>query len=655
MRLYFVVLILFAAVTAAASLALAAGEGIVIMILFVYSKITISKQRSRLLDYIEEVTYSVESVKKDNMINFPMPMVIFRLDNNEIVWSNGSFANMTGEREHFFERGITDVLPDFPVKWLMEGKNQCPELIQIGDRKYQVYGNIVRTESENEGYQFLGNAYWVDVTDYARIQKEYYESKPICALIVLDNYDEFIINMTEKEKSTLLAVIDDKITAWADEAAGLLVKLDRDRYMLMIEERSLRRLRMNKFSLLNHVREVVSPGGIPATVSIGIGKEGVSFSENYSFAVLGIEMCLSRGGDQVAIKNKFSFEFFGGRAPEQEKRTKVKSRVVASSLAAFIGGVNNVFVMGHKYADMDSLGAAVGICCIARKKGASVRIVIDLERNAVGQMLEMLRETTEYADVFISPQEAILLADSKCLLVVVDTNRPAQVESEALLDACNHVTVIDHHRRAADYIENTVISFHEPYASSTCELVAELLQYIVEPRDILRVEAEFVMAGIVMDTKNFTIRTGSRTFEAAAFLRKVGASTATVKRLMQSDLAGTVAKYHIVSHAKLYKSGIAIVTMPQSVERITAAQAADELINISGIRTSFVLYPESGGAVISARSTGDIDVQVILERLGGGGNQSAAGAQVKDQELSQVTKSLAEAIDAYLADNPDSE
>lgn len=650
MRLYFIILVIFAIIMIPINWYVALGEGIVILILFVYSQIKLRKQGAQIKEYFEELTNSVETVQKDNSINFPMPMVIFSIDNNNIIWSNESFTKRSEDREHFFERSLTDAVPNLSTKWLVEGKTQCPDIVKMGGRRYQVYGNIVRVQSDMAEQQYLGNIYFSDVTDLAEIREEYYESRMHCALIVIDNYDEFISNLSDKEKSSLLSQIEDKITEWTENSGGLLKKHERDRYLFIFEERCLKRYIDEKFTLLAMAREIVNHRGIAATISIGIGKDSGSLQENYQYAHLGIEMALSRGGDQAVIKNRYSFEFFGGRVTEQEKRTKVKSRVMANSLSTFIQGAQDVYIMGHREADLDALGAAVGVCCIARKLDVRARIVIDLEKNGAQQMIALLMEKDEYRDKFISAEQAVLEVTSASILIVVDTNRPDQVESMSLLTSCNNVAVIDHHRRAADYIENPVINFHEPYASSTCELVTELLQYTVEQSDILRVEAEAIMAGIVMDTKNFTLRTGSRTFEAAAYLRQAGANTTDVKKLMQNDFSETVARYNIIRLARQYKEGIVIAAPETTENRIIAAQAADELLNISGIQASFVVYPTDSAVIISARSIGDINVQVILEQLGGGGNMSTAGAQVKGLTHKQVVIDLLAAIDKYIGD-----
>ena len=402
-----------------------------------------------------------------------------------------------------------------------------------------------------------------------------------------------------------------------------------------------------KFSLLESMRTVTNPAGIAATVSIGIGKDGVDFREDYNFAALSIEMALSRGGDQAVIKDRYDFTFFGGRNKTTERRTKVKSRVMASSLSELIVQSSRVFVMGHKMADLDAVGAAAGICCLCRKRGRRVSVVIDPEANAAEPLLVLLRGMPEYADCFITGQEALLTADNKSLLIVVDTNRPDQVECKPLLESIRRVVVIDHHRRAADYIEQPVLNLHEPFASSASEMVTELLQYALEASDILTNEAAALLAGIVLDTKNFGVRTSSRTFEAAAFLRRIGADTVAVKKLFQNDLSSTVARYKIIQNARLYRQKIAIAALDYTATRTIAAQAADELLNISGIETSFVLYPQDTQTIISARSIGDANVQVILEPLGGGGNAATAGAQVKNKSVPDTLDELVKSIDRF--------
>jgi c-di-AMP phosphodiesterase-like protein len=430
----------------------------------------------------------------------------------------------------------------------------------------------------------------------------------------------------------------------------MMRKYDRDKYLLVFERKHLRTLIQDKFQILDAVKSL-SPDPIPLTLSIGIGTDGESFADCLRFALLAIDMALSRGGDQVVIKNMLNFEFYGGQAQEIQKRTKVKSRVMANALAQLIKDSGIVLVMGHKLSDLDSIGSSAGIVCAARKLGKRAYIVVDRHKSVAPQLLARLGELPEYQGVIISPTDAILMADNRTLLVVSDISRPEMVESEELLLSCNRVVVIDHHRRSARYIDNAALNFHEPYASSASELVSELLGYMGEGAPMLKTEAEAMLAGIVLDTKNFSMRTGVRTFEAAARLRLAGADTVDIKRLFQTDFESCIERFDIVRRANMHHGGIAVSLLEESVDRTVAAQAADELLNVQGVQASFVVFPEGEQTIISARSLGQINVQVILEKLGGGGHLNMAGAQIKGQSPEIAISRLYQAIDDYMAKN----
>lgn len=649
LRFYLFLLLLFAAATfffSGLNKYIAIAEAVFTVGLAFYLRASYRKRTLKLHKYIDSLTSSTESATMGSLLNFPLPVVIFSPSSGVILWSNSRFLTLVGAKERFLEVRLDELIPELPTKWLMDGKNECPELMDIGGRRYKIFGNLI--QMTNEPGNVMAVVYWVDVTDYAEKFEEFAASRLVAAIIMLDNYEELTKNLSEKDKSALLSAVDDKISAWTGAANGILSKIDRDRYLFLFEERHLKSFVDEKFSLLDSVRESIRAGGVQATLSIGIGKDGKTLDETYHFASLGIEMALSRGGDQAVIKNRFNFEFFGGHSAEVEKRTKVKSRVMANAFGELVSDASAVFIMGHKYTDLDSMGAAVGVCCIARKRGKRAYIVLDNDTNLAETLANRLRQNPEYKNVFISAQDAILIADSKSLLVVVDTNRPEQVESETLLLSCNHIAVIDHHRRAATYIENATLNYHEPYASSASELVAEMLQYLVDQADILRIEAEALLAGIVLDTKSFAIRTGSRTFDAAAYLRRCGADTTEVKRLLQSDFDTTMAKYAIIRDARIYRPGIAIAYTEDSDNRVIIAQAADELLNIAGIQASFVISRSGDDMFISARSIGNINVQVIMEKLGGGGNQSTAGTQMSGMTKTKVFEALTSAIDKYI-------
>ena len=644
-QLYFVCLVLFALISAFFSIPLAVVELAVVLALSVYSRQHSNRCRREIARYLENVTGTVDTATKDTMANSPLPMIIFRPESDDIIWTNDRFLQLTGEREHLFDAKLSALIPGFDSRWLMEGKNECPTEVEYGSRRFLVFGHLVRTGGRSGG--FLATTYWVDVTEFSLIRDQYQATRPVAAVLLLDNYDELMKNLTENQRSALVSEIDARLDEWVAESGGMLRRYQRERYLFVFDEQYLAKFIENKFDILDAIHQVVNPSGINATLSIGVGKDGETYRELFQFANLSIDMALSRGGDQAVIRNKFTFEFYGGRSKETEKRTKVKSRVMANALSALVSDSSQVFIMGHRSPDNDCIGAAAGVCALCRKNGVPVHIIKEASPPPAQELIDRLAPLPEYQDCFLTAQEALLIADSRSLAVVVDTNRPDQVQAAELLESCNRVAVIDNHRRAATYIEGAALNYHEPYASSASEMVTELLQYIVEPNQILRSEAEALLAGIVLDTKNFTMRTGGRTFEAAAFLRRSGADTAEVKKLYQNDLADTVAKYALIQNAQLYRDHIALAVSRQPVGRIIAAQAADELLNIMGIDTSFVIAPEGDKVNLSARSIGDTNVQVILEKLGGGGNAAAAGGQVSGKTVDEVAQELKEAIDQY--------
>ena len=642
--LYFIVMLLFAAAAAVmGQYVLAAVECGVTIVLFFIFYVVAARQKREILRYVQSTTASLDTAFKDEM---PLPMAIVSISNNEIFWSNDQFNRLTGIKASTFNQKLEAALPQFSIRWLAEGKPEYPGDYTLGKRRYRILGNQIHSERHDPSL-FLASIYMLDLTELFQVRDEYIRSRPIVAIFLVDNYDELASNLPDGVVSTINAEIDNKITAWTEGVDGLLRKLERNRYLFLFEARDLPKLIEDKFSILETIRTVVNPSGIAATLSLGFGRDGASFSEDYSFAALSIEMALSRGGDQAVIKDRYNFSFYGGKTRETERRTKVKSRVIANSLSELIAQSSEVFIMGHKNADIDAVGAAAGVVCICRKKGKAPHIVVDLEVNAAKSLIAQLQALPEYENAFLTPEDAMLLADPQSLLIVVDTNRPDQVQSKPLLESIPRVAVIDHHRRAADYIEHVVLNLHEPFVSSASELVTELLQYAVDPKDILPAEAEALLAGIVLDTKNFSVRTGSRTFEAAAFLRRTGADTVDVKKLFQNNLTDTVARYKIIQSARLYRGDIAIAALDYTANRTIAAQASDELLNISGISTSFVLYPDGDRVIMSARSIGDTNVQMILEPLGGGGNAATAGAQISGKSIQQVLRDLVASIDQY--------
>ena len=621
---------------------LAIVEAVVTVIYLAFFLTMRSRHKKEVQDFIQNTFNTLDETKKAES---PFPMALIRLVDGGIIWGNERFSAITGFREKMYEQRLADVIPGLSTDWLVSGKSEYPHDVTVGSRRFRVYGTTAR--AEGSGANMMGMLYFTDLTELYQVRDEYIRSRPVVSIILVDNYEELTMNLSESAISTMNAEINDVITKWTEDYRGMLRKLERNRYLFVFEKRYLEVAEKEKFTLIEDIHQVVNPMGLAASISFGLGVDGASFDESYNFAALSIEMALSRGGDQAVIKDRLNFTFYGGRAKEADRRSKVRSRVTANSMMELIGQSSQVFVMGHKNADLDAVGAAVGICCMCRKKGKKAYIVIDREHNAAGKLLEEVAQTPEYRDTLISGQDALLLCDNRSTLIVVDTNRPDQVESKPLLEAISRVCVVDHHRRAADYIETVVVNLHEPYASSASELVTELLQYSVEKPDVLPIEAKCLLAGIFLDTKSFNVRTGERTFEAAAVLKRMGADTVEVKKLLQSDFQETMSRYQIMKAARLYRQEIAIAALNTGTTRPLAAQAADELLNISGITASFVLYPQDDQVIISARSIGKANVQMILEPMGGGGNTATAGAQVKGNSVKEVLDQLVASIDKY--------
>lgn len=637
-------LVLFALAAIPFDVRLAIGEGVAAVAFFLLGRRRSKATQQSLRQYIQRFYGGMDSARSSNMLFTPLPMMVFDLATEDILWSSESFLQLTEQREGIFDAHLETVFPNISFHWLLEGKTEAPETVVWNHRTYRVFGGVSHPEG---GQSALATTYWMDVTDTEEMRRTLELTRPVVAILMVDNYEDLMKATPEGKRSAVRAMLEEKLSQWSTGSEGMMLRYDRDRYLFVFEEKSFSDFAAKRFDVLDAVREVVAGEGVAATLSIGVGRDADSFEALFKNASVALEMALSRGGDQAVVKDKLNFEFYGGRSKATEKRTKVKSRVMANALAELIDEAKQVYVMGHSYADMDALGAAAGVCAIVRKRGKKCRIVIDTENNAAHPMLRRLQALPEYQGAFLSGDDAFLRVQPETLLVVVDTNRPGSVESEPLLDACNRVAVIDHHRRGSSYIDKMALNYHEPYASSASELVTELLQYLIEPGDLLKAESEALLAGIVLDTKNFTNRTGGRTFEAAAYLRRAGADTADVQRMFQSDLQSMISRYDIIRRAELYHGDIAIAALDQECDRVIAAKAADEMLTLQGVRASFVLYRKDDGIYISARSLGEINVQVLVETLGGGGNSTTAGGQCSGMTVAEAKATLLRAIDKY--------
>ncbi|MEG2813730.1 MAG: DHH family phosphoesterase, partial [Oscillospiraceae bacterium] len=472
------------------------------------------------------------------------------------------------------------------------------------------------------------------------------KKRPVVMMVLIDNYDEAIGNKNNGEETRLIAEVRDTIQAFVDETTGFIKRLDRDRYIMIVEKTHLDNIIKNRFDVLDKTRKVTTAGHTPVTLSIGVSTVKTTFAQAEKESRQALDMALGRGGDQAAIKTDTGYEFFGGYSKGIEKRTKVKTRMVASALTELIKSADNVLIMGHKFADLDCLGSAIGMAKAVSSFGKKVNIVLDTHRNLADSMLKRVLDTEQ--QLLCLPEFATDLISDKTLLIIVDTHSQALVESEKVYKRCKQVVIIDHHRKVVNHIDNAVIFYHEPYASSASEMVAELIQYFGDQCELTHMEAEALLAGITLDTRNFIIKTGVRTFEAAAYLRRLGADTVEVRKLFASTMDSYQRKTRVVASAEIYNDcAFAICDFISEDLRIIAPQAADELLGISNVKASFVLYEQDDVVNVSARSMGALNVQLIMEKLGGGGHLTMAGAQVSNSNCEKVRQSLLEIVYQY--------
>lgn len=609
-----------------------------------YNQIIKYRKTKEISKYIENLNFHVESATKDTLLNFPLPLVVIEIDGT-IIWNNTSFGrlfaiNLLGEK--------IQNLADLDPKDLI-GEDNFSKQISVDDRKYTVLGNMIKIEERGQE-SYIITLYWIDETELYNITNKYEEEKPVISIIAIDNYDEIMQNTEDAARPQVWAEIDKRINQWIAGTDSILKKYERDKYLFIFESKYLDYFIDKKFEVLDNIRDISLGNKIPVTLTIGIGIGGNTLLENSEYARACLDIALGRGGDQAIIKDRDKLSFFGGRTKELEKRTRVRARVIAYALKELILNSRQVVIMGHENPDMDSLGAALGLYRACQSLNTPSSIVLSSDSSIVEAILLKIRKEEEYNELFISKEEAIETVDKNTLLIVVDTHRPSFTECPQLLEQTDKLVVIDHHRRGAEYIEDATLSYQEPYASSCCELVTEILQYIDDKVKLNPIEAEALFGGIAIDTKNFTFKTGARTFDAASYLRKAGADTVSVKQLSQNDLRTYIARSNVVKSAEIVNDVIAISICPTNLPdaQVIVAQAADELLGITGVTASFVLCNINNSIIISGRSLGDINVQYILEKLGGGGHLSVAGAQLRGVSMREAKRRLVEIIDEYI-------
>jgi hypothetical protein len=589
--------------------------------------------------YYARIDDELESKMHMSVHSFPMSAVI--IDSaGRIVWTNGKF---TEEFPDCCEYGmelsnITDIPPaDF---FTDDGIT-----VRYKDSVYKVFARI---PDENEAKE-LTLLFFKNITDITALETEKKLSQPVVILFMVDGYEELISGCLESEKAHVSVQIDKLLEDFAGQTTGVLRKNASDRFIAVIEERHLQEILRNKVEILDKAREIFVNDRLNVTMSIGIGRTGKTLKESEQFARQALEMALGRGGDQAAVKTDNGFEFYGGVSKGVERHTKVKTRIIANSLLELVDNADKIFIMGHKYSDLDSVGSSVGLTCAIRNLGKSAWAVCDYSTSLAKVLIDRFPHVDGEEPLFTEPADAMEELTDNSLLIICDTHNPLIIESKELYEKAKKIVVIDHHRKMVNYIDNAVIFHHEPYASSASEMVTELIQYFGEAGKLRAVQAECLLAGIMLDTKNFVMKTGVRTFEAAAVLRKMGADTITVKKMFSSSIDSYKRKTQIVAEAEIYrKCAIAPCDFYADDLRIVAPQAADELLTIKNVDASFVLFKTMSNEIsISARSMGNLNVQLIMEALGGGGHQTMAGAQLKDVTVNEVLDTLKKSIDDY--------
>ena len=598
-----------------------------------------------------------ESLEKRLLDDLALPYAIMDT-NGRMIWSNKVFAELTG-KEQLYNKHITTIFPEItPDKLPVPEKQEITEMsTNFGDRIYRVSMQLVTMKDVVNEARILENVdadinlvamFFYDETELQEYIQKNEDDKLVVALAYLDNYEEALEGVEEVRRSLLIALIDRKITKYFSNFDGLVRKLERDKYFLIMRQSSLEALKEQRFHILDEVKTVNIGNEMAVTLSIGIGLNGANYLQNYEYCRIAIEMALGRGGDQVVIKNGDSIAYFGGKSQQVEKNTRVKARVKAQALKEFMSTKDRVVVMGHKITDVDALGAAIGIYRAGKTLGKPVHIVVNDPTTSIRPLMMGYMNNSEYEpSMFITSDQARDLVDNNTVVVVVDTNKPSYTECQDLLYMTKTVVVLDHHRRGSEVIENAVLSYVEPYASSACEMVAEILQYFSDDLRIRSMEADCLYAGIMIDTNNFTTRAGVRTFEAAAFLRRSGADVTRVRKMLRDNLESYQARAEAVRTAHIYRDCFAIARCPsEGVDSptVVGAQAANELLNIAGVKASFVLTQYNNEVYISARAIDEVNVQVMMEKMGGGGHMNIAGAQVKASP-DEVEKMLKDIID----------
>lgn len=573
---------------------------------------------------------------EDNVLTFIYPLALIR-ENGELIWSNNMFNSLRNESDN--SDNILSIIRGLDLQWIIKHKDDLHQRLKINDKLYDIYANLVEFDGSE-------NTYLLSLNDITKII-DYEKTQEGVMLIEVDNFSEVMENIDENNRPLLAAEIERTINLYSNSLKAFIKKYDTNKYVLSIQNKFIENEIKNKFTIMHEIEKIDKGNKIEVTLSIGVGIGGISPLENYNNADIAKELALGRGGAQVAVKDNNDIKFFGGNSKEVEKRTRVKARVIARALGELIYESSKVYIMGHKNPDMDCFGASVGLSSVVKQLGKKCNIILQDDVNPIEYYLNKLRSNEKYEDLFISSDEGKYNLDDQTLVIVLDVHNKGYVSDLELVNRAKRKVIIDHHRRSPDIIEHDTLNYIEVYASSTSEMVTEIIQYMVEKPNITKIEAEGLLAGIYMDTKGFSVKTGVRTFDAASYLKSLGADSTEIKKMFTDELKDYLLIAETIKSANV-NNNIAIAIAPKNVDTVIIAKAADELLNISGISVSFVLGEFNNEIYISGRSVGDINIQVVLEALGGGGHMNIAGTKIEDSNMDLVLEQLQEAIKKYL-------
>lgn len=624
--------------------------GLLILVYLIYSgSRTIEDYNQKSIEMVETISKDFDSITKNAIFSMPFPMVITDEKAN-VIWYNTIFLNIFEDVE-IMEMNVSELIPEIDVDSLLEDTKHEDIIAKLGSKSYRVYTNVVDIKKTGSDRNKLILMYFVDRTNFDALKDKYIEEYPIVAKIEVDNYDEAMDTAPAINRPQLIAEIDYLIRGYFQSYDALVRKYDDDMYLVVMTFGALKSIKEKRFDLLDDLRELNMGNSIPMTLSIGVSSFGLTFKESVDEADTCLDLALGRGGDQAVIKVEDNYEFFGGKSKAVEKRNKVKARVLGVALKQLIDGAEDVYIMGHKNADMDAIGSAIGILRAVINRNVKGNIVLNKSNPSISNLLDRMKEEEpEIYEKIISAESAKNSISPRSLVILVDNHKPNFTESPELLDLTTQIVVIDHHRRGKEFVKNPVLTYVEPYASSTSELVTEMLTYMNDELNLTHFEADALMSGIVVDTKNFSFQTGVRTFEAASILKRAGADMIKVKNLFQDDLDTLQNRAQVVHATKVICDEVAISRLDKKAANsiLIAAQAADELLDINGVKASFVMTLVDDEVHISGRSVGDFSVQLILEKLGGGGHLNMAGARLQVESLDEAENILVQAVEEYI-------